>query len=81
MVIPWPGVPTTSPRQKHGRPIESVELRITFRGDRSTSAKIKELFPGVVVRGGICEVTVEGEEPAEVAEKARTILERIRTIA
>jgi len=74
-------VPTTSPRQKQGRPIESVELKITFRGDRKTSAKIKGLVPGAVVRGGVCEVRVEGKQPAEVAERARTILEKIRTIA
>ena len=70
----------TSHRRKHGRPIESVELKITFSGDRETNERIKELIPGAVVRGGACEVRVEAERPSDVAEMARAILERIRTI-
>ncbi len=70
----------TSPRQRQGNPVESVELKITFRGDRETNGRIKELVPGAVVRGGVCEVSIEGEEPAEVAEKVRAVLEKIRAV-
>jgi hypothetical protein len=70
----------SSPRRKHGRPIESVELKITFSGDRETNDRIRELIPGAVVRGGVCEVRVEAERPGDVAEVARVMLEKIRTI-
>ncbi len=71
----------TSLRRRPDRPVESVELRITFRTDRGTAAKIKESIPGTVLRSGGCEVRVEGEEPIDVAEKARVILEKLREIA
>ncbi len=70
----------TSPRRRHVRPVESVELKITFRGDRDTNDRIKELVPDAVLRGGYCEVRIEGEQPAEVAEKARAVLEKIRSV-
>lgn len=70
----------TSPRQRQDRPIESVELKISFRGDRETIGKVRDLVPGAVMRGSVCEVSIEGEHPAEVAEKARAILEKIRTV-
>jgi len=69
-----------SPRRKHDRPIESVELKITFSGDRETNDRIKELIPTAVVRGRVCEVRIQGERPGDVAEKARAILEKIRTV-
>ena len=71
----------TSPRRRPGRPVELVELKITFRGDRATNGKIKDLVPGAMVRGGVCVVRIDGEQPAEVAEKARVVLERIRKVA
>lgn len=70
----------TLPRRRPDRPIESVELRISFRADRETSRKIKETIPSALVKGGVCEVKIEAEQPAEMAEKARTLLEKIRTI-
>ena len=68
------------PRRRQDRPIESVELKITFRSDRGTTGRIKEVIPDAVVRGGVCEVRIEGEQPSDVAEKARAILEKIRTV-
>ncbi len=73
-------VPLSSPRRKQGKPVESVALKITFRADRKTSKTIKGLVPSAVVRGGVCEVEIEGEQPAEVAEKAKAILEKIRPV-
>ena len=70
----------TSPRRKQDRPIESVTLTVTFRADRETTAKIKEAVPGVIVRGRVCEVRIEADQPGEVAEKARLLLEKIRTV-
>jgi hypothetical protein len=70
----------TSPRRKPDRPIESVALKITFRADRETTEKIKAAIPGAIVRGGVCEVRIEAEQPGEVAEKAKLLLERIRTV-
>ena len=70
----------TSGRRRQGRPIESVELKVTFRGDKETNLRIRDLVPSAVIRGGLCEVRVEGKEPGEVAEKAQALLEKIRTI-
>ncbi len=70
----------TSPRRRQDRPIESVALRITLRADRDTTARIKELIPSAEVRGGICRLSVGAREPAEVAEKAKAILEKLRTV-
>jgi len=70
----------TSPRRKQDRPIESVELRITFRADRVTSKKIKEAIPSARMKEGGCEVRIEAREPGEVAERAKEILERIRKV-
>jgi len=73
-------VPTTSPRPKPDRPIGSVALKIQFRADKETAARIRELVPSAVVRGGVCEVKIEAEQPAEVAEQAKVLLEKIRTV-
>jgi hypothetical protein len=75
-----PAVPSTSPRQRPDRPIESVALKIQFRADRETTARIRELVPSAVVRGGVCEVKIEAEQPAEVAEQAKILLEKIRAV-
>jgi len=70
----------SSSRRRQDRPIESVELKITFRADRETSARIREAVPTVVLRNGACVLKIEGEQPGEVAEKARVVLERLRTV-
>jgi hypothetical protein len=69
----------TSPRQRRDRPIESVALKIVFRADAETIRKIKEKIPAASIRGSSCEVRIEGEQPGEVAEKAKEILEKLRT--
>ncbi len=70
----------TSPRQRQDRPIESVELRISLKTDRDTSTRIKDAIPSAVVRGGKCEVRIEARQPAEMVEKAKAVLERLRAI-
>ena len=67
-----------SRRQRQDRPIESLALKITFRADRESAARIRELLPSVQVRGGVCRVELEAKEPAEMAEKARVVLEKLR---
>lgn len=67
------------PRRRQGRPIESVELKITFRADKGMMTRIKESVPSAVSRGDVCEVKIGGVGPGEVAEKARILLEKIRT--
>ncbi len=71
----------TSPRRSLGKPIESVQLKITLRTDRGTAATIKKSMPSAVLKNGGCEIRVDGEEPREVAERAREILEILRGIA
>jgi hypothetical protein len=70
----------TSPRRRRDSPVESVELKITFRADRETRERIAKAVPDAKLRGGVCEVKIEAEQPAEVAEKARALLEKLRTV-
>ncbi len=71
----------TSPRRKPDRPIQSVSLKITFRAGREELARIMEAVPSATTRAGMCEVKIDAEQPAEVAEKARELLEKIRAAA
>jgi len=71
-------VPMNSRRQRQDRPIESLALKIDFRADRESAARIRELLPLVQIRGGVCRVELEAKEPAEMAEKAKEILEKLR---
>jgi hypothetical protein len=68
----------TSPRRRPDRPVESVQLRISFKADRATSARIKEAVPSAVLKNRGCEVTIEGSEAGEVADRARDVLEKLR---
>lgn len=70
----------TSRRQRQDRPVESLALKIAFRADEKSAAKIRELIPEVRVRGGVCRVELEAEEPSEIAEKAREVLEKLRAV-
>ena len=74
-----PGVRSTSPKRRQPSPIESVALKISFRADRATAARVKQAVPWAVVRNGACELKIEGEQPGEVADKAREVLEKLRT--
>jgi hypothetical protein len=71
----------TSPRRRPDRPIESVALKVVFRASKETAAKVREVVPAAKFRLGNCEVKLEGQDPGEVAEKARAVLEKIRTAA
>ncbi|MDG6911297.1 MAG: hypothetical protein JRN18_03010 [Nitrososphaerota archaeon] len=70
----------TSPRRRQDSPIESVRLKVTFRADRETAAKIAEKLPSAVVRGGRCVVSIEGKSPGEIAEKAKALLDQVRSV-
>ncbi|MDG6900090.1 MAG: hypothetical protein JRN59_04790 [Nitrososphaerota archaeon] len=70
----------TSPRRSQDSPIESVRLTVTFRADRQTAAKIAEKLPSAVVRGGRCVMSIEGNSPGEIAEKAKALLEQVRSV-
>jgi len=72
--------PMSSHKQRQDRPIESLELKIVFRVDWESAARIRELVPSALVRGGICRVELEAKEPAEMAEKAREVLEKLRGV-
>jgi hypothetical protein len=68
----------TSPRAREARPIRSVVLRVKLSADAATCSSLKERYPSARVKGGTFELTVEGEEPPEVAEKARELLNRFK---
>jgi hypothetical protein len=57
-----------------------VALKITFRANRETARRIRELIPSAVVRGGACVVNIEAQEPSEVAARAKEVLEKIRGV-
>jgi hypothetical protein len=69
----------TSHRPKPDRPIRFVELKIAFRADRRTTVSIRQSLPSAKLRNGLCEVKIQSEQPMEVAEKARELLEKIRS--
>ena len=68
----------TTPRRRTGGPVESVTLKIKFEGGRRELSKIREAVPSAVLRKGACEVTIQAEKPADVAERAREILGWLR---
>jgi len=71
----------TLARRRPDRPIESVELRISFRADRATAEATKLAVPTAVLSNGVCILKIEGEQPGDVADKAREVLEKIRGVA
>lgn len=71
----------SSRRPRRDRPIESLALKITFRADRESAQRIREQVPSAQVRGGVCTVQLEATEPAEMAGKAREVLEKLRKAA
>ena len=71
-------MPTNSPRPRQDKPIESLALKITFRADRESAARIRELLPTAKVRGGVCRLELEAKEPSEMAEKAKAVLDKLR---
>ena len=71
----------TSRRLRQDRPIQFVALKVAFRADKKMAAAIRQSFPSAIVHNGLCEVKIEAERPAEVEEKARQLLERIKPVA
>lgn len=67
----------TSARRRD-EPIDSVRLEVSLRTDRATAERVKEAFPQAKVRSGRCELTLEGREPAELAEKMKVLAEKLR---
>lgn len=74
-------MPSTLARRSPDRPIDSVELRISFRANRGTAEAIKRAIPSAVVRNGVCILKIEGEQPGDVADRAREVLEKVRGMA
>ncbi len=70
----------TSSRRRPDRPIESVELTVSFRADRETSKKIREEIPSVKARGSGLVLKVSGTRPEEVEGVLRGVLEKVREI-
>ena len=68
----------TSPRRRQDRPIESVSLRVTFRGGKEEADRIKMAVPSASLRRGAVEFRVDTEEPAEMAERTRAILKELK---
>ena len=71
-------MPSNSPKQSHVRPIESVQLKVSIRTGRGTAVRIKGLVGSTRLLRSGCEITIEGQSPAEVATKARGVLDAVR---
>ncbi len=70
----------TGMARKRSEPIEFVELKISIKADKATSEGIRRLVPSAKVRRGSCELKVAGESPAEVAQKAEEMMEKLREV-
>jgi hypothetical protein len=68
---------TSRPLRKR-KPILGVELRVEVRGLKDKQEELIASYPGArKVRGG-WRVKIRGGDPAEVAEKARELLQIVR---
>jgi hypothetical protein len=67
-------------KRKAAEPIESVELTVSIKADRATAERIRGLVPSAKVKSGSCEVRVVGERPADVAQRAEEIMEKLREV-
>jgi hypothetical protein len=70
---------TTSPRRR-SKPIERVELQITFRATEAEASRIKAEYPSAKRSGGSVRVKIVGENPLEVAERARDLAEKVKKV-
>jgi hypothetical protein len=73
-----PEEPMSPPNPKLAKPIKFVELRITFKTDRQTAHRLRDLIPNTKPTSGGCEIVVKGQSPGEAAEMAKASLERVR---
>jgi hypothetical protein len=65
--------------KRRNEPIESVKLEVSLKTDKNTAARVKEAFPEARIRAGRCELTLEGKEPSELAEKMKILAEKLRS--
>jgi hypothetical protein len=61
-------------------PVESVELTISIKADKATAERIKGLVPSAKVRSGTCEMKLAGEHPADLAQRAEELMEKLREV-
>ncbi|HME18490.1 MAG TPA: hypothetical protein VKF15_01995 [Nitrososphaerales archaeon] len=47
--------------------------------DEKTASQIKRLFPSASLKGGVCEVRIAEESPADIAKRVKELLELVRT--
>ena len=77
----WQGALSTLARRSRDRPILSVGLKISFRADMRTARAVKNAVPDTIVRNGVCVLKIEGEQPGEVVDRAREVLEEVRSLS
>ena len=68
----------TSPRRRQDRPIESVSLKVTFRAGEEETNRIRKAVPSASLRRGVGEIRIDTEEPAEMADRTRAILKKLK---
>ena len=68
----------SSSSRRPDRPIESVALTISFKGDSKTLSEVRKALPESKAKGRTLELTIRGDEPLEVERKAREVLEKLR---
>ncbi len=68
----------TLPSRKQGKPIETVKLSVTFRGDRKSLSRIRKALPGSAWDGRDLLVKIEGEDPLAVAQMTKELSDRVK---
>jgi hypothetical protein len=68
----------TTSRPRRSKPIERVELQITFKADEAEAARIKAEYPSAKRSGGSVRVVIAGDDPLAVAEMARDLAEKVK---
>jgi hypothetical protein len=58
-----------------------VELSVSIAVGSRVSAELKREYPNATTERGVFEVTIRGSSPSEVADAARTLLERVQVAA
>jgi hypothetical protein len=70
----------TSNKRKPGKPISSVELKVSLRIGKGSAEKVRELVPEAKIVPGGCVLQFRGDDPGAVADETQAVLEKLRPL-
>ena len=70
----------TSSRRRPGRPVRSVELRVSIEAGRAEARRLRLAFPESETKGKAVEFTIRGTDPKEVEARGREAMEKMRDV-